>query len=128
VKQKRHICVVAKAVTLETLAKHPCCFHHHINWRELNEYHVEGTLQPVDGVREHAKDDEGREPDYLLEWLVPGRVLRFKREIPHRGLSSKYGTYLAEELKRRRPWAKAMIADMQAGRGGRMQAAETLGF
>lgn len=124
----RHICIVAKAVTLETLPKESCSFHHHIGWRELNEYHTEGSLQPVDGVREFAKDGEGREPDYLLEWLIPGRVLRFKREIPHRGLSSKYGNYLAAALRQHRKWAQAMIADMNAHRGGQMAKEQPIGI
>lgn len=118
--KKRRICLVAKAITVEGFPKEPHCFHHHITWSELNQFHVEGSLQPVDGVREHAKDGEGREPDYLLEWLIPGRVLRFKREIPHRGLSSKYGNYLAEALREHRKWAQAMIADMNAHRGGQV--------
>ena len=115
-----HICVVAKCVTLETLPFEPCCFHHHIGWQELNEYYADGSLQPVDGARELSKDEEGREPDYILEWLQfatrEGKksVIRFKREIPNRGLSSKYGTYLAEALRKRRKWAQVLIEAMHA--------------
>lgn len=111
-----HICVVSKSVTIEKLPKESCSFHHHIGWRELNEYHAEGSLQPVDGVREFAKDSEGREPDYLLEWLVPGRVLRYKRDIALKGMSAKYGPYLAEQLAKGRKWAKVLLQDMQTGR------------
>jgi hypothetical protein len=111
-----HICVVARSTTVETLPFDPCCFHHHIGWRELNEHHNDGSLEPVTAVRELVKVEDGCEPDYVLEWLVPGRVLRYKREIPNRGLSSKYGTYLAEALRKRKKWAQALIADMRASR------------
>lgn len=112
----RHICVVSRLMTVERLADEPCAFHHHIGWRELNELHNDGSLQPVDGIREHAKDAEGREPDYILEWLVPGRVLRYKRELSIRGLSSKYGGYLADALRKRKKWAAALLGDMRTGR------------
>jgi hypothetical protein len=112
-----HICVVPRAATLENLkGKFPCSQHKHVGWKELRQLHDEGSLEPVQGARESTKDAEGREPDYLLEWLIPGRVLRFKREIPTRGLSSKYGAYLAEALRQRQGWAKVVIADMQTGR------------
>ena len=113
----KHICVVSRSVTKEKLAEEPCAFHHHIGWKELNEIHLDGSLQPVDGVREHAKDAEGREPDYILEWLIPGKVLRYKRELSIRGMSSKYGSYLAEELSKRRAWARVLLSDMRSVRG-----------
>jgi hypothetical protein len=110
-----HFCVVWKSVTLENLSEESCSFHHHVGWKELNEYHLDGSLQPVDGVREHAKDENGREPDYILEWLIPGRVLRYKKELPIRGMSSKYGTYLADALSKRKLWARVFLADMRRG-------------
>lgn len=107
--------IVARSVTAETFSLSDCPNHHHINYRELKELHASGDVAPPEGIREHAKDWEGREPDYLLEWVMPG-VLRYKRDIPHRGLSSKYGWYLAQELRKNSPVARVNIADIQRHR------------
>lgn len=115
-KERKGICIVGKHVTLETLNKESCSFHYHIRWPQLNALHADGSLKPVDGVLEHAKDDEGRLPDYTLEWLIVGSVLRYLREIPNRGLSSKYGWYLAQQLRKGSVVARANIADIQRHR------------
>ena len=44
-------------------------------------------------------------------------LARLGREIPHRGLSTKYGKYLAAELRKHRAWAVVMRAEQGRGSG-----------
>lgn len=113
---RRRICVVSRSVTRENFSEESCPFHSHIGWQELNTFHAEGSLQPVDGVRESAKDEDGREPDYVFEWLITGKVIRYKREIPYRGSSTKDGWYLAQELKKHKGWAVVAVAHTHPSR------------
>lgn len=83
-----------------------------MQYKEIRLLHAAGEIAPPEGVREHAKDWEGREPDYIFEWILPG-VLRYKRDIPHRGLSSKYGWYLAQQLRKGSQIARANMEDIQ---------------
>jgi len=85
------ICLVPAHWTAREVQSHRCSdgSHIHITYAERREMLAAG----------------------LVEALLP-RVLRLKRTVPIRGLSTKTGEYLALQLYRRRPWARAMLADM----------------
>src|SRR5260221_11233274 len=70
------------------------------------------------------------QPRYVFEWLIPDKVLRFMRETPMNGNSSRLGQYLAEEYRKDRKqlsgalasgdgqpkrtlWAEAMVSQMR---------------
>jgi hypothetical protein len=55
-------------------------------------------------------------PDYVFEWLIPERVLRFKRRIPSHGQSTELGEYLAAEYRKRKQWALAMVSQIREER------------
>lgn len=115
--------MVTRNVTLESYQKYGCLSqdHLHIPWGELNDLWQEGSLEPVPdgkpgfagGRLDRSRIGEGIEPDYLFEWLVPGKVIRYKRNPATRGLSAKYGHYLAAKLNKGEPWAQVMLADMR---------------
>jgi hypothetical protein len=95
-----HICVVNKSTTIEGYRREPCSSHHHIGWKALNKFYGDGSLCRAGGDRRRATTVNDAEPAYPLEWLIPDKVLRYTLDIPVRGLSSKYGWYLAQELRR----------------------------
>lgn len=117
-RNRQRFCVVDRDISEEYFRNHPSHeWHTHINWRELNELHVEGSLQPI-GEQVVSRAEMEREelclvPDYVFEWLIVGRVIRSKRHIATRGMTSKFGTYLAAEYAAKKPWAKAMVAQMR---------------
>ena len=118
--------MVTRNVTPESYQKYGCGSqdHLHIAWGELNDLWQEGSLEPMpDGKPGFAGGElprkrigEGIEPDYLFEWLVPGKVIRYKRNPATRGLSAKYGHYLAAKLNSGEPWAQVMLAEMRGER------------
>lgn len=112
-RSRHRFCIVSHQVTESQYNADSCKAgkHSHVGWSEVNEMHNEGSIQPI-GVDPAIAKAEG-EPDYVFEWLIPGRVLRFKRHIPIRGLSSKFGAYLAAAFKRRKPWAVVMVSQMR---------------
>jgi hypothetical protein len=48
----------------------------------------------------------------VADYVVYPRVLRMKRTVPLRGLSSKTGEYLAVKLYEGRAWARVLLAAM----------------
>jgi hypothetical protein len=117
-KKRTKFCVVGRNVTEDSFRKDPQCERHpHISWQELNKMHTDGGLQPIGELRSiEICDERDARPDYLFEWLIAGKAIRFKRHIPLRGMSSKFGAYLAESLKAKAPWAQAMVAQMRGER------------
>lgn len=73
--------------------------------------HESGEIEPI-GVDPKIKKADS-EPDYIFKWLIVGRVLQFVRYVPARGLSSKFGAYVAEALEKKKPWAKAFVAQIR---------------
>lgn len=118
--------MVPKCITEESYLRRGCKSqdHLHIRWGEINDLWQEGSLEPMPdgkpgfagGKLERKRIGEGIEPDYLFDWLVPGKVIRYKRNPPTRGLSAKYGHYLAAKLNKGEPWAQVMLADMKGQR------------
>lgn len=113
-KKRNRFHVVGRHVTAESFLKDPQCERHtHIGWEELNILFSENSLQPINGLGEtDISDERENSPDYIFEWLTGG-VIRFKRHIPTRGMSSKFGEYLAGRLNAKEPWARAMVAQMR---------------
>lgn len=117
-RNRQRFCVVDRDISEEYYRTHLSHeWHTHINWRELNELHVEGSLQPI-GEQSVSRAEMEREelclvPDYVFEWLIAGRVIRSKRHIATRGMTSKFGAYLAGEYAAKKPWARAMVAQMR---------------
>lgn len=70
----------------------------------------------IGGQLDRKRIGEGFEPDYLFEWLVPGKVIRYKRNPATRGLSAKYGHYLASKLNKGELWAQTMLANIRCQR------------
>jgi hypothetical protein len=66
-----------------------------------------------DGSHAHITRDERNEllAAGVVDWLLFPRVLRLKRTVPLRGLSSKVGAYLAIQVQKGRVWARVMLAD-----------------
>ena len=65
-----------------------------------------------DGSHSHITREERNEllAADLADWLAFPRVLRLKRTVPLRGLSSKVGEYLATQVQQGRAWARVMVA------------------
>lgn len=117
-RNRQRFCVVDRDISEQYYRDNPSHdWHSHINWRELNELHVEGSLQPIGEQRPTRAEIEGQEldavPDYVFEWLIAGRVIRAKRHIATRGMAAKYGEFLAAEYAAKKPWARAMVAQMR---------------
>jgi hypothetical protein len=119
----KKFCIVNRNVDeSEYRDKHSCRArdHRHMSWKQLKEARLEGYVEPADGDPKPPKrfDSNGRElkPNYLLEWLIPGSVLRYRRDVPLRGLSSKVGEYHANAVVDRKPWASVMLRDVQMRR------------
>lgn len=70
----------------------------------------------VGGQLERKRIGEGVEPDHFFEWLVPGKVIRYKRIVPVRGRSAKFGHYLASKLLKGELWAETMVANIRGQR------------
>jgi len=87
--------------------------HSHLTWREINELWTEGFLEPM---RPHGFVAPKDEPDYILRWLIPGRVIQCMRTIPIRGLSCKLGGEHAEAVRNKENWAVAMLRQIQMRR------------
>lgn len=122
---RQRFCVVTRDVDEAKYHTKPCSAGHHIHigWGEVNDLWQEGSLEPVNnrpgfagGQIQRGRIGEGIEPDYLFEWLIPGKVIRFKRNPATRGLSAKYGTYLASKLEKGALWAQTMIANIRCQR------------
>src|SRR5580704_1903396 len=105
--KKRRFCVVGRHVTAESFLKDPDHERHtHIGWEEINILFAENSLQPINGLGKlDISDERESEPDYMFEWLTGG-VIRYKRHVPTRGLSSKYGQVIANALANKEPWAR----------------------
>ncbi len=122
----QRFCVVTRDVDEETYRKYPCSSgrHVHIGWAEINMMWDRNELEPVGqdrpgfdgGAIEKRRAGDGEEPDYLFEWLIVGKVIRFKRNPAVRGLSAKYGEYLARMLAKKEPWAQTLIGNMRGQR------------
>lgn len=110
-KKRQRFCIVGPTVTEATILSCQSGTHAHLNWAELNLMHDEGEIEPL-GVDPNIKKTE-LEPDYVFKWLIAGRVLQFVRHVPARGLSSKFGAYVAEALEKKKPWAKAFVAQIR---------------
>lgn len=113
IEHSRHrFCVVNADVDAKSCRTDGCRSgkHRHIRWNELSELlATEDQIRPLD-----AAEPKQPEPDYVFEWLIPWRVLRWrKRAIPTRGRSSKFGVYLSDEASKRRPWAGVMISEIR---------------
>lgn len=50
-----------------------------------------------------------------VEWLIHPRVLRLIRTFALHGASARFGTYLADALRRGEQWAIAFRGDMGGG-------------
>ena len=61
-------------------------------------------------------DESG--PDYMLRWLVPGRVLQFKRHVHSRGISAKFGELIESALRRGERWAKIWVSTVRGEQRG----------
>jgi len=72
------------------------------------------THRCSDGSHVHITHEERRElmAAGLADYIVFPLVLRLKRTVPLRGLSSKTGEYLALQVYAGRAWARAMLAHM----------------
>lgn len=123
--RSERFCVVTREITENHYLKYGCRSqdHIHIGWGELNDLWQEGSLEPADkkpgfvgGQLERKRIGEGVEPDYFFEWLIPGKVIRYKRNPATRGLSAKYGHYLASKLNKGELWAQTMIANIRCQR------------
>jgi hypothetical protein len=77
--------------------------HGHIGWKEVNRLWSEGFLQPLSG--------DGS--PYLFEWLIPGRVIRFKRRMIIRDLSSRFGEVIERAVRNRETWAMCWLSLVQ---------------
>lgn len=115
IRKRNSFCIVNRSIDEESYRKNPCHDRHvHISWKELNELHSKGFLEPIGELRQ-VSDCAEREsvPDYVFEWLIIGSVLKFKRHTPTRGLSAKYGPFLAQAIRDKEDWAKTMVAQMR---------------
>ena len=112
---RKRFCVVARSVDEASWRKDRDCERHtHVSWSELNVLHAENSLQPIGELGQaNPDDDRPVEPDYIFEWLIPGHVIRYKRHIPTRGLSSKYGEVIANALGRREAWARLWVSQVR---------------
>jgi hypothetical protein len=127
-KNRRTFCVVNRGVTLFDYSAHSCRAgkHAHINQAELDQLRSDGSIRPVD---EKSAPKVGEpQPDHIFEWLIAEKVLRFMRETPTSGNSSRLGWYLADEYREdrkqlssvlvsgsgeRKLWAEAMVSQMR---------------
>jgi hypothetical protein len=109
--KRKSFCLVGPRVTEESILSCQSGTHAHISWKELNLMHDEGEIEPI-GVDPSLKKTE-LEPDYVMKWLIIGRVLQFVRHVPARGLSSKFGAYVAAALEKKKPWAKVFVAEIR---------------
>ena len=110
------ICIVNHNVDeSEYRERHSCKTgrHRHISLGKMEEAVHRGFIEPP--AQGSAGDTEPK-PDYLLEWLVPGGVLRYRRDVPLRGLTSKVGEYHANGIVTKEDWALAMLRQMQMRR------------
>jgi len=89
---RRTVCLVPGHWTPREVAAHRCTdgSHVHISYAERAELLAAG----------------------VAEWVVFPRVVRMKRTVPLRGLSTKAGEYLAAQVRAGRAWARTMLADM----------------
>lgn len=113
-RKRDRFCIVSRNVTADSFLKDPDHDRHpHIGWQEINTLFAENALQPISGLEiKDISDERESTPDYIFEWLT-GSVIRYKRHIPTRGMSSKFGEYLARAVKAKEPWAEAMMAQMR---------------
>lgn len=126
---RQRFCVVTRDVDETKYHSKPCSAGHHIHigWGEVNDLWQEGSLEPADnkpgfdgGKLQRSRIGEGVEPDYLFQWLIPGKVIRYKRNPATRGMSAKYGHYLASKLAKGALWAETMIANIRGQRETRL--------
>lgn len=114
-------CVVDRSWTEETAKLHTCSdgSHRHLGWKEINELWTLGFLEPMRAPGAPRPIDE---PDYVFEWLIPGRIIQFKRMAAIRGLSCKVGATHAMAVeaaidgKDKGNWALAMLASIRMRR------------
>jgi hypothetical protein len=109
----RRFCVVGPWCDEKLFSSPDCSAHAHLTWREINELWTEGFLEPLRPANAPRPKDE---PDYLLRWLIPGRVVQYMRKIPIRGLSCKIGPEHVQALKEKESWAVAMLRQIQMRR------------
>lgn len=109
--KRKSFCVVGSKVSEASILSCKSGTHFHVNWREVNLMHDEGEIEPL-GVNPEIEKTEN-EPDYVFRWLIPGRVLQFKRHVPSRGISAKYGWLIAMALEKEEQWAKAWVATVR---------------
>jgi len=67
-----------------------------------------------DGSHGHISHAERRQlmAAGLVDYVVYPRVLRMKRTVPLRGLSTRTGEYLAVQLYEGHAWARVLLAAM----------------
>jgi len=90
------ICLVPVHWTPREVQAHNCWDHSHIHIS-----HAERRQLIAAGV---------------ADYVVYPRVLRLKRIVPLRGLSTKTGEYLATQIYAGRAWARTMLANMLGSR------------
>lgn len=116
-KNRRTFCVVNRDVTESDYNEHSCRagMHAHLTWAEVDDLRNDGLIQPVNVGLKVAAAQQGTSPrsHYVFEWLIPERVLRFKRRIPTCGQSNKLGWFLARAHRERRDWALAMVSQIR---------------
>jgi hypothetical protein len=124
-RNRQTYCVVSRDFTESKYHETSCSSgtHSHFSWSEINELWCDGLLAPDDkgkpgfvGGRLEDRPTGEEAPDYLFEWLIVGKVIRFKRNPAVRGLSSRYGEYLAWQSTAKAPWAQVLIANMRQPR------------
>lgn len=117
-KNRQRFCIVGKYISRESFEKDPDHDRHaHIGWKELRDLHDQNFLQPIAatlGTKDISFGREENSPDFIFEWLT-GSAIRFKRHVPTRGLSSKFGAYLAAALKRKEAWAEVLVEIIREG-------------
>lgn len=113
---QNRICIVNRNVDeAEFREKHSCRNgrHRHISRAQMEEANRQGFIEPHE---EESKTKDALTPRFLLEWLIPDQVLRYKCEVPLRGLSAKVGEYHAGAVMNRDVWALARLAEVQMRR------------
>lgn len=94
----KRVCLITASWTSEDLARHTCADNSHIHLSHSQVWQLES--------------------DGLIEWVhrpVNRRdkgIVRLCRLMPSRGLSCRVGAELAKAVRRRQPWAAAMLADI----------------
>jgi hypothetical protein len=105
--RNRRFCLVAANATEETASRCNLGTHCHLTWKEVNLMHASGEIEPIRTDPQAVAEDE---MEYVLRWLIPGRVLQFQRHVRSRDISAKYGEVIASALGRGERWAKVWVS------------------